>query len=79
MFQVSFGTSEVPINPSEDHPPPTAPTISISNESFSLDNGHVAKTYMLLLRVYCMSNNSCLLNNCDLDAGEQQYGCHNLN
>ncbi|CAD6239449.1 GSCOCG00008693001-RA-CDS [Cotesia congregata] len=71
-MQVSFGTSEVPINPSEDHPPPTAPTISISNESFSLDNGHVAKTYMLLLRVYCMSNNSCLLNNCDLDAEPAQ-------
>ncbi|KAG8042302.1 hypothetical protein G9C98_004936 [Cotesia typhae] len=71
-MQVSFGTSEVPINPSEDHPPPTAPTISISNESFSLNNGHVAKTYMLLLRVYCMSNNSCLLNNCDLDAEPAQ-------
>ncbi|XP_053594870.1 polycomb protein suz12-B isoform X2 [Microplitis demolitor] len=73
IMQVSVGTSEVPINPSEDHPPPKAPTISIPNESFSLDNGHVAKTYMLLLRVYCMSNNnSCLISNCDLDTEPAQ-------
>jgi polycomb protein SUZ12 len=61
------GTSEVPINPSENQPPPKAPTVSIPNESFSLNNGHVAKTYMLLLRVYCMSNSSCLMQNCDVE------------
>ncbi|XP_046433852.1 polycomb protein suz12-B isoform X1 [Neodiprion pinetum] len=69
---VSVGTSEVPINPSEDQPPPKAPTISIPNESFSLSNGHIVKTYMLLLRVYCMSNNSCLISNCDLDEPAQK-------
>ncbi|XP_001605309.1 polycomb protein suz12-B isoform X2 [Nasonia vitripennis] len=65
IMQVSVGTSEVPINPSENQPPSKAPTVSIPNESFGLNNGHVAKTYMLLLRVYCVSNNSCLLQNCD--------------
>ncbi|XP_012268132.1 polycomb protein suz12-B isoform X2 [Athalia rosae] len=72
IMQVSVGTSEVPINPSEDQPPPKAPTISIPNESFSLSNGHIVKTYMLLLRVYCMSNNSCLMSNCDLDEPAQK-------
>ncbi|KAJ8687893.1 hypothetical protein QAD02_023688 [Eretmocerus hayati] len=65
IMQVSMGTSEVPINPSENHPPAKVPTISIPNESFSLNNGHVAKTYMLLLRVYYTSNNLCLTQNCD--------------
>lgn len=67
FYQVPIGTSEVPINPSETQPPTKAPTISIPNESFSLNNGHVAKTYTLLLRVYCMSNNGCLMHNCDLE------------
>ncbi|XP_011498997.1 PREDICTED: polycomb protein suz12-A [Ceratosolen solmsi marchali] len=72
IMQVSVGTSEVPINPSENQPPPKAPTVSIPNESFSLNNGHVAKTYMLLLRVYCMSNNSCLIQNCDVEEPAQK-------
>ncbi|XP_012527671.1 polycomb protein suz12-B isoform X3 [Monomorium pharaonis] len=72
IMQVSVGTSEVPINPSESQPPPKAPTISIPNESFSLNNGHIAKTYMLLLRVYCMSNNGCLITNCDLEEPAQK-------
>ncbi|XP_029161266.1 polycomb protein suz12-B [Nylanderia fulva] len=72
IMQVSVGTSEVPINPSESQPPQKAPTISIPNESFSLNNGHIAKTYMLLLRVYCMSNNGCLITNCDLEEPAQK-------
>ncbi|XP_076639702.1 polycomb protein Su(z)12 isoform X3 [Colletes latitarsis] len=72
IMQVSVGTSEVPINPCENQPPPKAPTISIPNESFSLNNGHVAKTYMLLLRVYCTSNTGCLIHNCDLDEPAQK-------
>ncbi|XP_018340905.1 PREDICTED: polycomb protein suz12-B isoform X1 [Trachymyrmex septentrionalis] len=72
VMQVSVGTSEVPINPSESQPPPKASTISIPNESFCLNNGHIAKTYMLLLRVYCMSNNGCLITNCDLEEPAQK-------
>ncbi|XP_003706889.2 polycomb protein Su(z)12 [Megachile rotundata] len=72
IMQVSVGTSEVPINPCENQPPPKAPTISIPNESFSLNNGHVAKTYMLLLRVYCTSSTGCLMHNCDLDEPAQK-------
>ncbi|XP_017882147.1 polycomb protein suz12-B isoform X2 [Ceratina calcarata] len=79
IMQVSVGTSEVPINPCENQPPPKAPTISIPNESFSLNNGHVAKTYMLLLRVYCTSNTGCLTHNCDLDGTSLLYGSNTSN
>ncbi|XP_014609982.1 PREDICTED: polycomb protein suz12-B isoform X1 [Polistes canadensis] len=72
IMQVSVGTSEVPINPLENQPPPKAPTISIPNESFTINNGHLAKTYMLLLRVYCTSNNSCLIHSCDLEEPAQK-------
>lgn len=34
---------------------------------------------MLLLRVYCMSNNSCLISNCDLDGEFQKYHPENIN
>merc|ERR1711874_607751 len=36
IVQVSLGTSEVPANPSEDHPPSKAPALSIPSKSFSL-------------------------------------------
>jgi hypothetical protein len=66
---MSVGTSEVPINPSEDHPPPKAPTISIPTESFNLSNGHLVKSYVLLLQVSCMSN-GFLMSNGDGDTGK---------
>ncbi|XP_021916525.1 polycomb protein suz12-B isoform X2 [Zootermopsis nevadensis] len=66
IMQMTVGTSEVPINPSEDHPPPKAPTISIPTESFNLSNGHLVKSYVLLLRVSCMSN-GLLMPNGDVD------------
>jgi polycomb protein SUZ12 len=66
---MTVGTSEVPINPSEDHPPPKAPTISIPTESFNLSNGHLVKSYVLLLRVSCMSN-GLLVSSADVDTGK---------
>jgi len=57
IVQVSLETNEVPVNPSEENPPPKAPALSISSESFSLSNvgstsiGRV-KTYSLLIRVH---------------------------
>lgn len=54
MMQVSVGTSEIVINPSENNLPPLAPSISISTESFSLPGGPLAKSYILLLRVRCL-------------------------
>lgn len=51
VMSVTVGTSIVPTNPSEECPPPKAPTVSISVDEFREDQGEV-KSYHLLLRVY---------------------------
>lgn len=51
FFQLFVGTSEVPVNPSEDHPPSKAPIISIPSDSFSSTNGNLIKSYILYLKV----------------------------
>ncbi|XP_034249349.1 polycomb protein suz12-A isoform X2 [Thrips palmi] len=51
VMSVTVGTSIVPTNPSEECPPPKAPTVSISVDEFCEDPGEV-KSYHLLLRVY---------------------------
>ena len=53
---MSAGTSEVPVNPSEQNPPNKAPALSIPSKSFSLTGvsglGRV-KTYSLLIKINC--------------------------
>lgn len=51
LMQVSFGTAEVLINPSEQNQPSLAPTISIPTESFTTGEGPLSKSFILLLRV----------------------------
>ena len=57
-----MGTSEVPVNPSEDNPPSKAPALSIPSKSFSLSGfsgvGRV-KTYSLVIRVHTESDENC--------------------
>lgn len=50
-MQITLGTADVPINPSEQEMPPTAPTISIPTESFNPSSGPLVKSYILLFRV----------------------------
>ncbi|XP_045464922.1 polycomb protein SUZ12 [Harmonia axyridis] len=50
-MQVSLGTAEVPINPSNDSFPNTASTISISTEKFNSNGGPLAKSHILLFRL----------------------------
>ncbi len=50
--RTALGTSEVPVNPSEEHPPSKAPALSIPSESFSLSEGHQTKSYTLVVRVH---------------------------
>ena len=50
--QAPLGTTEIPVNPSEDHPPSKAPALSISSESFNLANGHHIKTCSLMVRIH---------------------------
>ncbi len=54
QVQVSLSTNEVPVNPSEDHPPNKAPALSLSAEAFKLDEGggHQTVTYSLVIRVH---------------------------
>lgn len=55
VFKVSFGSNDVPINPSDSTPPPQVPTACIPTDSFSLSNGSLVKSYILLLKVQYMS------------------------
>ncbi|XP_023241413.1 polycomb protein suz12-like isoform X1 [Centruroides sculpturatus] len=48
---ISVGRCEVPRNPDPDHPPAKATALSVPSDSFSLNNGHLVKSYVLLLRV----------------------------
>ena len=50
--QSPLGSTEIQVNPSEDHPPSKAPALSIPSESFNLANGHHIKTCSLLVRVH---------------------------
>ncbi|XP_046404195.1 polycomb protein suz12-A isoform X2 [Ischnura elegans] len=86
IMQVCVGTSEVPINPSEDNDQtkassPQSPTVSIPTDSFSLSNGHLVKSYMLLLRVYLTSNKNASIegsnssHNDQDSAGETNPSC----
>ena len=47
-----LGSTEIQVNPSEDHPPSKAPALSIPSESFNLANGHHIKTCSLQVRVH---------------------------
>ncbi len=52
LERTALGTSEVPVNPSEDHPPSKAPALSVPSESFSLSEGHQTRSYILVVRVH---------------------------
>ena len=52
FVQTNLGSTEIPVNPSDDHPPSKAPALSISSESFNLANGHHIKACSLLVKVH---------------------------
>ena len=52
FVQTNLGSTEIPVNPSDDHPPSKAPALSISSESFNLVNGHHIKACSLLVKVH---------------------------
>ncbi|RZF43138.1 hypothetical protein LSTR_LSTR012558 [Laodelphax striatellus] len=65
---VTYGTSYVPYNPSDESPPLKVPAVSIPTDSFSLSYGHLVKSYHLLLRVGGSLSLNILTPNCDLDS-----------
>ena len=62
------GTSEVPVNPSDDHPPSTAPVVSIPSDSFDQSNGNLIKSYVLFLKVAFTDSNHHIATNEDSDS-----------
>ena len=52
VVNLKLGHCDVPVNPSEDHPPNKATALSIPSESFSLTNGTQLKSYSLLVKVH---------------------------
>lgn len=55
-LQMSLGTTEVPVNPSDQQLPQTASTISISTDSFNPSNGPLVKSYIILFTVRLLSD-----------------------
>jgi len=51
-FQVSVGSSCVPINPSEEFPPSKAPVVSIGADVLNASEDSQGKSYHLLLRAH---------------------------
>ena len=50
--QIPIGTTEVPINPSDEHPPSKASALSIPLYASDLTNGHHMKSCTLLARIH---------------------------
>jgi len=50
-LQVPLGTCEVPVNPSEEHPPNKAPALSIPSEAFSLSAHHNYRAFSIYVKV----------------------------
>ena len=46
-----LGTCEVPVNPSEEHPPNKAPALSIPSEAFSLSAHHNYRAFSIYVKV----------------------------
>ena len=50
-LQVPLGTCEVPVNPSEEHPPNKAPALSVPSEAFSLSAHHTYRAFSIYVKV----------------------------
>ena len=61
IVQLPLGHCDVPVNPSEEHPPNKATALSIPQESFSLSNGNQSKSYSLLVKVHQNSTAQVLI------------------
>ena len=51
VVHVPLGTCEVPVNPSEEHPPNKAPALSVPSDSFSLAAHHNYKAFSIYVKV----------------------------
>ena len=51
VVHVPLGCCEVPVNPSEEHPPNKAPALSVPSDSFSLAAHHNYKAFSIYVKV----------------------------
>ena len=53
LTQMSLGKARVPCNPTEYTSPSKSEAIAVASENFQYLNGHMVRSYMLLIRVAC--------------------------
>lgn len=70
VMQTSVGRSEVPRNPDPLNPPSEVTAISVPSDSFNLTNGHLVKSYVLLLRVSINANKPYINGICNGDLSD---------
>ena len=51
VLHLPLGSCEVPVNPSEEHPPNKAPALSVPSDSFSLAAHHNYKAFSIYVKV----------------------------
>ncbi|KAF2879912.1 hypothetical protein ILUMI_26241 [Ignelater luminosus] len=79
MMQMSVGTADIVINPSDSKLPALVPSISISTESFNLQGGPLAKSYILLLKVRCLPSQNSSLETDEPLIKRRKSICNNVN
>ncbi|KFM78882.1 Polycomb protein Suz12, partial [Stegodyphus mimosarum] len=69
-MQISVGKCEVHRNPDVSNPPAKVTAISVPNDNFNLNNGHLVKSYVLLLRATCPMNKMKVNGYCNGDMSD---------
>ncbi|XP_076328855.1 polycomb protein Su(z)12 isoform X2 [Tachypleus tridentatus] len=75
IIQLS-GRCEVPRNPDPNNPPHKSTAISVPSDNFNLSNGHLVKSYVLLLRVIAHGNKSKQNGYCNGDISDSEDPPH---
>ncbi|XP_055925307.1 polycomb protein SUZ12-like isoform X2 [Argiope bruennichi] len=70
VMQISVGKCDVHRNPDVTNPPAKVTAISVPNDNFNLSNGHLVKSYVLLLRVTCPVNKTKVNGYCNGDISD---------
>ncbi|KAG8177637.1 hypothetical protein JTE90_019663 [Oedothorax gibbosus] len=70
VMQISVGKCDVHRNPDTANPPAKVTAISVPNDNFNLSNGHLVKSYVLLLRATCPVSKGKLNGYCNGDISD---------
>lgn len=67
---IAVGKCEVHRNPDMNNPPTKVTAISVPNDNFNLTNGHLVKSYVLVLRATCPANKTKVNGYCNGDMSD---------